>query len=333
MLSVLGLGAAYPETIVDNQRLTQITSCQPAMVENIYRRSGVSSRATVMSPDYLKQLGLNKEAFDPISSFKSITQTPTQLLLGAATKALEAAKVKPEELGLIIGDTSTPYETTPSEGQRIGKALGIARVPAYDITASSIAIPLHISTLLKWKEDRVPSRVLIVTANTPTQVADYRGSLESWILGDGAFAAVLSTSEKGILRVVEANYTVDPSLSEAFSALTYGSVNINLDTVCSYVQNNLSKTLSNLADRGLLKGDVSVVGPELNLPGATAEFDRFGIAKERRFSSAAEIGYSFGSAPGISLCKALPQLRKSEKVILFAAGVGLSFGYVVFEVE
>lgn len=329
MLSILGLGAAYPSSVIDNRTLAGLLGLPESQAEDAAARTGVRSRATVLSEEFIKS-GL---PFNPLESYKAMTQSPTSLFLTAANQALAMAGAKAEDLGLIIGDTSTPYQTTPSEGQRLGKALGIARIPAYDVTGNSVAFPLHIANILRWKEERIPNKLIIGSANTPTQVSDLRAGADAWCFGDGAYAAVLSSREKGILKVLAADYVIDPLLTHAFSGDVFGVLKVELDTVSSFIKSKLVKAVEELKARGLVDSETFAAPPDFLGPDAVKFLEGLGFKSDRISYPAEKIGASFGASPGIALAEILPRLRSGDRAVVFAGGSGLSFGYLVVQAE
>lgn len=329
MLSILGLGASHPTSIIDNRTLARHLGLPESFAAEAEAATGVRSRATVLGEDYLKTAA----EFNPIESYKAITQTPTSLFHAAANEALNMAGVKAEEIGLIIGDTSTPYETTPSEGQRLGKALGISRVPAYDAVGNSIAFPLHLATLLKWREERIPDRLIIGSANTPTQAADFRRGVDAWSFGDAACAAVVSSRQAGILKVLAADYVIDTTRSQDFAEPIYGAFKVNLAGVKSFVSEKLSKVVSELKSRDLIDGAAFAAPPDYLGVEAINSLVGLGFSRERISYPSETLGGSLGSSPGLALRAILPRLSKGDRAVVFAGGPGLSFGYVVVEAE
>src|SRR5262249_16639695 len=145
-------------------------------------------------------------------AWKAASRTPTELALEAADEALNRAGVARSDIGLIIADTATPRETTPSEAQRLAKRLDL-KVPCYDVSSGTGFFPAHAAILDSWKNDRLPEVALCVSTNSPTCAIDYASGDERLYFGDAAAAAVVSKVRPGKLKIRKAFYGAATNLS------------------------------------------------------------------------------------------------------------------------
>ena len=110
-LRIAGVGYSVPETVITNDDLTKLYETSD---EWIYTRTGIKERRVVSG---------NQNAID--------------LGFEAAKRALDKAKISPDEIDLIIAASSAPPDLYPAIACHIHQRLGITKpVPAFDITAA-----------------------------------------------------------------------------------------------------------------------------------------------------------------------------------------------------
>jgi 3-oxoacyl-[acyl-carrier-protein] synthase III len=211
VLFVLGAGFYTPENKLSDQFLLDVG------LSNQVGGLAVKDRRTTLPLSLLKE----DKNRDLVRSMRDATISCSEMGERAARQALDRAQISVDQIGLVIADCVTPIETTPAESQRVAGRLGL-KVPAYDIYSTNGICPAHFSILSKWKKDRVPSFVLCVSTNAPTQRIDYSKGAEGWIFGDGAAACVVSMNEGPGLELLWSDYQVDVSQFGAHSLDTLG---------------------------------------------------------------------------------------------------------------
>ncbi len=197
MLYVLSAGYAHPDIVIDNQFLAQLGLGLSA--HEISQSYGIEKRFSSLPLDYIK----TTRNQDQQRAFEVATQTPTDLAIKAVEMAMAGAGIRVEQIGLIVGDCSTPRETTPSEAQRVGKRLDY-KSNAYDINIGLASFAAQIETLLNTQPERLPEYILCVSTSTMTQWADYSQPHAACVWGDGAAAIVLSTRHARGIKVLRA---------------------------------------------------------------------------------------------------------------------------------
>lgn len=149
--------------------------------------------------------------------------SPSEIGESALRAAIEKAKLSVEDITYAIGDTSTPWETCPSEGQRVAGRLGL-KVPAYDVTGIGCALSATLFALTKWRD--VPSLIAWVSSNLITQVVDFSEGTEKDVFGDGAGACVLSADRKQGFKVEKVEYTLNHSSKFVIEQDLFGAIKI-----------------------------------------------------------------------------------------------------------
>ena len=194
---LLGVGSAFPSNTLSDGMLHDLgTSCSVSE-QQIIERVGVRERTVSLPIEFVR----SSHGADIVEARKASIISPTALGAEAASRALGRAGISIEQIGLIIADCATPYQTCPSEAQRVAGSFGV-KVPSYDLTLGSAAIPMVLNILDSWRDERVPEYVLFVSTNTPSLHVRYGvDNLSARIFGDAACALVLSRKHQGQWRV------------------------------------------------------------------------------------------------------------------------------------
>lgn len=315
---ILGAGAAHPDNVLTGDTLASLGVASSSADQALLGRFGVRTRRTTLPLEYLR----STKNPDVLEARKVATATPTSLATLAAKEALSRAGISPEQLGLIIADCATPYQTCPSEAHRIGGALGL-KVPAYDVTAGLGAIPLFLDMLCSWKPERVPEYVLCVSTNTPTQQVRYGSdTLSALVFGDAASALVISAQHQGKLKIQSSFVERDGSVRPPVSIVR--SISISTERLVSeeVLRDRLSASLLRLgAKRGAY-----LVGPQLFAGDCRCIAKSLSISEQQVISPAVEGGFALGASAGCAIATLWPNLRPGEQVALLHDGDGISSG-------
>ena len=163
-MKISGTGSALPKKVVTNDMLSQFLDTSDEWIKT---RTGVSSRF-VISDESLEDLAAE-----------------------VATKALENAGIKAEELDFIICSNVVNEYITPQLSCIIQGAIG-ATCPCIDINCACAGF-IHAIEMAEafYKGGRVRN-VLIVCAEEPTRMTDWNDRRTCVLFGDGAGAAVLT---------------------------------------------------------------------------------------------------------------------------------------------
>lgn len=324
MLFITGAGYAYPSGSVDRETLESLQlGIDLALIE---QRSGITSRRTTLPVDFIRS---TRNASLP-QSFATAVETPTELGFRASTMAMDNARVSLDDIGLVIGESITPEETTPSSAQRIAGKLGL-KIPAFDITANSLSA--YLSILGSWKEDRLPQHTIITVADAPTQRVDYSVGEEAAYFGDGAFALVVSKNSAPGLRVVNSLFRVDTSdqLESPIRVDTLGNVKrhtLNRQRTEEQFQ-RIIDTL--VPDRQLLAQDVAIVWAldDRELQGHI--LSSIGLFQAKVYSTLDTRGNLVGAGTGCAVAEHWNALNTHRFTLLVDADGGPSWGGVLLE--
>ena len=114
----------------------------------------------------------------------------------AGREAIERAGIAPEQLGAVIISTISNPVQTPSLASLVGERLGAHLVPAFDISAACAGYTYGIAQADALIRSGTADYVLVIGAEKLSEVVDPTDRSISFLLGDGAGAAVLGPSDE-----------------------------------------------------------------------------------------------------------------------------------------
>ena len=173
---ILGYGAARGEVLVHNNDIVEAINSSD---EWITQRTGISTRHRA-----------------------SENQSVADLAFGSAHDALAAAGVEGADIGAVIVSTiSHPY-ATPSLATLVAEEIG-SKCPAYDISAACAGFCYGIAQADALVRSGAAQYVLVIGVEKLSDFIDNTERSISFLLGDGAGAAVVGVSdEPGIAPTV-----------------------------------------------------------------------------------------------------------------------------------
>lgn len=124
-------------------------------------------------------------------------ESTSDLALKASKAALEAAGRRADELDLIILATTTPDMPLPATACALQERLGCESVPAFDLAAACSGWLYALSIGREFIRTGVYRNVLVVAAEVMSAFTDRTDRATAFLFGDGAGAAVLSSSPSG----------------------------------------------------------------------------------------------------------------------------------------
>jgi 3-oxoacyl-[acyl-carrier-protein] synthase-3 len=123
------------------------------------------------------------------------SQSLESMSVEAGSEAIKKAGIKPEQIDLVIVSTiSFPY-ATPSAATLIAAELGIPDSAAYDISAACAGYCYAVAQADAMIRSGIAEYALVIGAEKLSDFIDPTDRTISFLLGDGAGAAVLGPSE------------------------------------------------------------------------------------------------------------------------------------------
>jgi 3-oxoacyl-[acyl-carrier-protein] synthase-3 len=179
---IIGTGSYLPPNRVTNQQLTEQLAAQGVETSDewIVSRSGISAR-----------------------HYADADMQSSDLAVEAGKRALDMAKLAPNDIDLIIIATSTPdfFGGFPSTACVVQRKLGITNdCAALDVQAVCSGFVYAVSTADNFIKAGAHKNVLVIGAEVFSRIVDFKDRTTCVLFGDGAGAVVMSASdEPGIL--------------------------------------------------------------------------------------------------------------------------------------
>ena len=181
---VQAVGSYLPEQILTNQDLAEKLDTSD---EWIQKRTGIKKRHIAQENEYTSTLAIN-----------------------AAKDALAKANMTADDIDLIIVATATPDHTFPSTASQVQHGLGMSHGAAFDVQAVCTGFVYATSVADAMIRSSQAKSVLVIGAETFSNIVDWEDRGTAVLFGDGAGAMILKAVEQDIEdpnpRGVLANY-------------------------------------------------------------------------------------------------------------------------------
>jgi len=171
---VIGTGSYLPEKILTNHDLERMVDTSDSWIRS---RTGIEQRYIAAENEMASDLALN-----------------------ACRKAMEAADVKADEVGLIIVATTTPDMIFPSTACILQNKLGVKDCPAFDLQAVCSGFIYALATADMFIRAGRCRTALVVGTEIYSRILDWNDRSTCVLFGDGAGAVLITQSNQpGIL--------------------------------------------------------------------------------------------------------------------------------------
>lgn len=125
-------------------------------------------------------------------------ETTATLAAEAARRALQAARLAPTDLDVIIVATVTPDNQFPSTACKVQALIGATRAGAFDLGAACSGFLYALNVARALVASGSARHVMVIGAETLSRIVDYTDRQACILFGDGAGAAVVSAEfERG----------------------------------------------------------------------------------------------------------------------------------------
>ncbi|HEX8066950.1 MAG TPA: beta-ketoacyl-ACP synthase 3 [Thermoleophilaceae bacterium] len=160
------VACALPDTVVGNGAIAERLGVSE---DWIFTRTGVRERRVLAAGESV-----------------------TDLACAAGERALGAAGLDAEELGLVLVATTTPDEIAPGCGPLVAARLGATGAAGIDVSSSCTGFLAAASAAAAYVEAGRMRHVLVVGVDAPSRLVDPDDRDTAPLFGDGAGAVVVS---------------------------------------------------------------------------------------------------------------------------------------------
>src|SRR5882672_7686691 len=272
-VSIVGTGSYTPEKILTNEDLSRMVDTSD---EWITVRTGIKERRVAAKDE-----------------------TTSDMASKAALNALEQAKVKPEDVDLILVATATPDMLFPATACFVQKKIGATNAACLDVSAACAGFLFALEIAQQFITSHTHDTVLVIGAEKLTSITNWTDRNSCVLFGDGAGAAVLQ--HRGSAHgVISTHIGSDGQFSDILfmpgggsrCPITAENVGDSLNTIHmsgkevykQAVTAMLSAAQKALQLAGLSIEDIACVIPhQANLRIIEAIADRLGISRDKMF--------------------------------------------------
>src|SRR3954465_7843233 len=164
-VSIIGTGSYVPEKKLTNADLSRMVDTSD---EWITTRTGIKERRVAAKDE-----------------------TTSDMAAKAALKAIEQAKISPEEIDLLLVATATPDMIFPATACFVQKKIGAKNAACLDIAAACAGFLFGIEIGQQFITSHTHDTVLVIGAEKLSSITNWTDRNTCVLFGDGAGAAVL----------------------------------------------------------------------------------------------------------------------------------------------
>jgi 3-oxoacyl-[acyl-carrier-protein] synthase-3 len=317
-VKILGTGSYAPPRVITNKDLEKLVDTND---EWITERTGIKQR----------------HAADP--------GVPTSEIAAiAAKKALEAAKVAPEEIDTIVVATSSGDRIVPPTAVYVQRILGCWNAGCYDLVAACTGFAYGLSSGRAYISSGQSKRCLVIGAEELSKITNYADRTTCILFGDGAGAVVLGPSddESDILyskmgcdgRTADLIITPAGGTDQPLTAELLEKKDHMLQMKGREVYKFAVPKFVEIIQTALIATDLKMaeiahfIPHQMNLRMIEAVAERLGFPMEKIVINIADYGNTSAASIPIALDEAVRdgRVRPGQTALLCSLGAGLCWG-------
>jgi 3-oxoacyl-[acyl-carrier-protein] synthase-3 len=321
-VGIIGVGKYLPKKVLNNADLEKMVDTSD---EWIITRTGIKERRIA-----------------------SAEEAVSDLAFCAAKDALNDARIKPEDLDLIIVATITPDMPFPSVASILQHKLRASKAVAFDISAACAGFVYGLSCAQAFIASGLYKNALVLGAEKLSAVTDWTDRNTCVLFGDGAGACVLAEvtsggiistymgcdgSNLGLLNIPAGGSRLPATPETLTQRLHYIKMNGNeLFKIAVRRMTEAAETV--LKQAGLDFSDVDLIIPhQANSRIIMAVAKKLKIPEEKIFLNIEKYGNMSSACTAIALCEAVKEgrVKKGDIVLVDAFGAGLVWGACIIK--
>ena len=329
---IIGLGKFLPENIVTNKDLEKTMETSN---EWIIERTGIEERRHIKKGD---------------------NEGTASMGVKAAKIAIERAKIKAQEIDLILFATLSPDYYFPGSGVLVQEALDIPDCPAMDIRMQCSGFVYAVSTADQFIKTGMYKNVLVIGSEYHSGGLDMttRGRGVSVIFGDGAGAIVMTREENNEIGILSSHLHSEGKHAEELSLIGPNTGRWVPEIIAENKQDDISYypymngqfvfknavvRFAEVINEGLEKTGWSpdqigmIIPHQANLRIAQFVQRKFGLSDDQVYNNIQRYGNTTAASIPIALTEAWEEgkIVPGTKVVLAAFGSGFTWGSVMIQ--
>ncbi len=321
-IGIIGLGYYVPKKVLTNKDLEGMVETSD---EWITTRTGIKERRIAAADESTSTLAFN-----------------------AAKEALKSAKIKPEDLDLIIVATVTPDMPFPATACFVQEKLGAKAAACFDVSAACAGFVYGLVMAQQLVAGGLYKNALVIGAEKLSAVTDWTDRNTCVLFGDGAGAAVLAPVANG--GILSSYLGCDGSLTDLLMLPAGGSrTPASKETVANkmhYIKMRGNevfklavKIMSDAACKALKKCELGVedidcfIPHQANMRILDAVARKIGRPLDKIYFNVASYGNMSSASTAVALAEAYHtgRFKGGDVVVLDAFGAGLVWGSCVIQ--
>ena len=329
---IIGLGKFLPDNIVTNKDLEKTMETSN---EWIIERTGIEERRHIKKED---------------------NEGTASMGVKAAKIAIERAKIKAQEIDLILFATLSPDYYFPGSGVLVQEALDIPDCPAMDIRMQCSGFVYAVSTADQFIKTGMYKNVLVIGSEYHSGGLDMttRGRGVSVIFGDGAGAIVMTREENNEIGILSSHLHSEGKHAEELSLIGPNTGRWVPEIIAENKQDDISYypymngqfvfknavvRFAEVINEGLEKTGWSpdqigmLIPHQANLRIAQFVQRKFGLSDDQVYNNIQRYGNTTAASIPIALTEAWEEgkIVPGTKVVLAAFGSGFTWGSVMIQ--
>ena len=317
---IAGTGSYLPEKIITNNDIAKTVDTSD---EWVYTRSGIKERRIAKSEE-----------------------AASDMALISAKRAIENAKLKPEDIDLVIVTTVTPDMMFPSTACILQAKLGIRNnIPCFDIEAACSGFVYGVEVASKMMKSGYYKNALVVSSEKLSGTLDWQDRNTCVLFGDGSGAVVLSTSDEENVGILDTVLGADGSDTATLKLPAGGSLmpatketvenrqhflQMNGREVFKHAVKIMGEKSFEVIERyGITPDEISLLIPhQANTRIIESVAKRLKLPMEKVFVNIEKYGNTSSASIPIALDEALKagKIKKGDYILFVAFGAGLTWG-------
>lgn len=322
--TIAGTGSYLPERVLTNNDVISIANINTSD-EWIRKRVGVVERRFAADDEATSDLGLK-----------------------AARRALDAADVRPEQLGMIALATTVPDRIFPGTACIVQGKIGAPNAMAFDLPVMCTGTVYALDIARRYIEDGTMEYALVIGSEVYSRMLDFTDRSSCIYFGDGAGAMVVGRAPADEPGILTSYVQTDGTGYETITAVAGGTrMPASIETVehgLHYFQMKpkgvwefATRAFPRAVRTALERADLTVddvdflIAHQANINIIKYGMDALGIPMSKTYTTLERYGNTSGASVAITLDEANRKglIRRGDLVMLVGFGGGLAWGSVV----
>ena len=281
--------------------------------------------------------------------FASEGETTSSMSVRAARIALDRAKLRPQDVQLVIVGTCSPDYLFPATACIVQSELGAAHAGAFDVEAACTSFVTALGVARGMIMSGTVQNAVVIGAETLSRFLNFKDRTTCVLFGDGAGAVVVEASNasvgiesvvlhsegsKGELLMVRAGGARLPATKDTLEMGQHFITMQGGEVFKLAVKSMADAAEEALREAGLGLDDMAIMIPhQANMRIIEGVAKRLHFPMEKVFVNIQRYGNTSAASVPIAIAEAAAagRLRRGDKVLLVAFGGGFTWGASVLE--